>query len=159
MPIVKLESARNLTELAQRLYGLTARDTRIATAARALTAANPHLPDDLSTLPAGTPVVAPAVEGLTLTSGTQSAVPQDARLLELVRFAGEAVNQIVTAAASGRVPAQDSTRAAALQRFAAAQAALKVTPPEPKTVDREKHAARLRTLSGNVETLLKLHGG
>jgi hypothetical protein len=46
-----------------------------------------------------------------------------------------------------------------LQRFATAQAALKVTPPEPKAVEREKHAAQLKTFSDNVETFLKMHGG
>jgi hypothetical protein len=158
MPIVKLESARNLTELAQRLYGLTTGDRRIATAVRALAAANRHLPDDLSRLPPETPIIAPQVEGTRLASGTKSAVPQDVRLLELVRFAGEAVKELVAAAQSGQAPAQASTRAAALERFKAAQAALKLT-PEQKPGDREKHAARLKTFSDSVEAFLKMHGG
>lgn len=158
MPIVKLQSAKNLTDLAQRLYGLPAGDARIATAVRALTAASPHLPDDLSTLPPQTPIIAPAIAGLPLASGAQTAVPQEVELLELVSLTGEAVNAIVTAAAAGQAQAQDTTRAAMLQRFAAAQAALNIAPRQ-KTVSQQQFAARLKTFGDNVAAFLKTHGG
>ena len=159
MAIVKLGSAKNITELAQRLYGLDAQDTRLATAAKALAAANPTLPADLSTLPATTAVVMPAVGGLTPAPGAASAVPQDVDLLDLVRSVGDASARIVTTAESTSAPAPDTARAALLQPFAAAQPALKLVPAAAQEVDPNKLSAQLKVLSGSVEAFVKQHGG
>jgi hypothetical protein len=157
MPIFKLQSAKNLTELAQRLYGLTPQDTRLAAAVNALAAANPALPPDLSTLPPSTAVVVPAVSGLTPAPGAVSAAPHDVNFVSLVRFVADASKQIVAAAQSGSAPAQGSDRAKMLQRFAQAQQVLKVTAPQP--VDPTKLQAQLKVLTDNAEAFLKLHGG
>ena len=159
MPIVKLESARNLSELAQRLFGLTAQDTRLATAVKALAAANPSLPADLSTLPPATPIVVPAVSGLMPAPGAASAAPQDINVLNLVRYVADASKKIVAAVGSALPPAQDPARTALLQRLAAMQTALKVTPTAPQQVDPKKLQAQLQVLTDNVERFLKLHGG
>jgi cytochrome c556 len=158
MPIVQLQSTKSLTELAQRLYGLAPQDTRLAAAVNALAAANPTLPADLSKLPATTAVVVPAVNGLTLAPGAVSAAPQDVDLVSLVRYVGNASQQIVAAAQSGSPPPA-AGRAAMLQRFADTQLALKTTPTTPQPVDATKLQAQLKALTDNVNAFLKLHGG
>jgi hypothetical protein len=55
MAIVQLGSAKNITELVQRLYEFTATGPRVAMAVKALMAANPNLPADLSRLAPPTP--------------------------------------------------------------------------------------------------------
>src|SRR5262244_3897272 len=158
MAIVQLGSVKNITELAQRLYGLTASDTRVATAVKALTAANPNLPADLSSLPPPTLVVVPAVDGLA-PAPQASAVPQDINLLDLMRSVGNASAQIVTAAESASASAPDTTRAALLQPFAAALPALKLAPAVAQEVDPKKLSAQLKVLSGSVAGFVKQHGG
>src|SRR5215469_6661634 len=159
MPILKLQSANNLTELAQRLYGLSPQDTRVTAAVNALAAANPTLPADLSKLPPTTAVVVPAVSGLTLAPGAVSAAPQDVDFVNLVRFVGDASKRIVAAAQSGTPPAQGSGRAAMLQRFADAQQTLNVSPTTSQPVDPTKLQAQLKALTDNVDAFVKLHGG
>jgi hypothetical protein len=159
MPIVQRESARNLSELAQRLYGLGAQDTRIAAAVRALTAANPGLPGDLSAMLPTTPIVAPTVSGLAVAPQAAGAMPQDIDVLSLARYVAEASKKIMTAAQSGSPPAQDPTRDEMLQRLAEAQPALKLAPSIPQQVDPQKLANQLQMLTDNIAAFLKRHAG
>jgi hypothetical protein len=157
MPIVQRESARNLTELAQRLYGLGPQNRRLTAAVRALTAANPTLPADLSALPPAAPIVAPSAAGLS-PKGT-SAMPQDVDLLNLVRSVAKAGGEIVTAAQSGSPPAQDPARAEMLQRFVAAQSGLKLPASVPQQAAPQRLATQLQMLNDSIAAFLKRHGG
>jgi hypothetical protein len=157
MRVTKLPNAKNLPEVATRLYGLKSDDPRIAGAVRALAAANPRLARDVSAAPPDTPIVVPPVDGLSAAPQLSSAVPQDDHLLKLVGFVAEASKQMIAAIQPGAAPAKQNDRAVLLQRFNAAQAKLKVTPPaariDPKSLS--KHADEL---AAHVAAFLKVHG-
>jgi hypothetical protein len=159
MPIVQLQSARDLTELAQRLYGLDAHDPRVAQAVKVLAAANPALPRDLSALPPTAPIVAPMVSGLAMAPPAVSAMPQHLDLLSLVRYVAEASEKIVAAAQAEASPTQDTARAEMLERITAALPAFKPAPSAPQQLDPHKLTAQLQVLTDNAAAFLKHHGG
>jgi hypothetical protein len=159
MPIVQLQSARDLTELAQRLYRLDAHDPRVAQAVKVLAAANPALPPDLSALPPTAPIVAPTVSGLATPPQAASAMPQHLDLLGLVRYVAEASEKIVAAVQAQAPPPQDTARAEMLERIAAAQPAVKPAPSAPQQLDPHKLTAQLQVLTDNAAAFVKRHGG
>jgi hypothetical protein len=158
MPIVRRDSARSLTELAQRLYGLGPQDKRISEALKALTAANPGLPADLSTLPPATPIVVPALSRIAMASRAATAMPLDLDLLGIVRYVAEASKKIVAGAQTEAPPAKDAARAEMLQRFAAAQPTFKLGASIPQEADAQKLVSQLQVLTDNAEALVKRHG-
>jgi hypothetical protein len=160
MAIVMLQNAASSKDLARRIYGLAADDPRVATAAKALVDANPHLPADLHNLPPDTPVVIQPLEGLAPAENPLSAVPQNANLLKLAEHVGEAASRIVTPPRGGaKTPAPSDERAALLERFAAARALLKLKLPKASVVDQKVYATQVKALHGDVTAFLKLHKG
>jgi hypothetical protein len=154
MPIVNLQTAHSLTDLAQRLYGLGAQDARLANAMKVLAAANPGLPADLSTLAPTTPIVAPGFGDL-MPVHAASAIPHDVNLLSLANMIRSVGEQILKAAESGSAPVQDP-RIDALQKFA--EALMKGPSATPQTVDQTKLEAQFKVLSDNVAQFTKRHG-
>ncbi len=157
MPIIKLQNARDLKELAQRVFGLAPGDARLAEATKDLAAANPGLPPDLSKLPPSTPInVPPNAGGATPVAGAASARPQDVSLVDLAKLVGEFGKQVVATAASGPAPADDP-RVAVLQRFADSLA--KATPPALQAVDPKKLETQFELLAKDVATFAQRYGG
>lgn len=116
MQIARTQNEKSVADIVTRVYGLQANDARAAAAAKALLAANPQL-SNLSTLPAGTPVVVPPIAGV---SAQSSAVanPQSAAwmntLANLAASAQQASNALATGSAATPAPTPDPKTTAAL---------------------------------------------
>jgi hypothetical protein len=68
MQIARLQNEKSVADVVARVYGLQPGDPRMAAAEKALVLANPHLSDNFASLPAGTPVVVPAISGVNTVS-------------------------------------------------------------------------------------------
>ncbi|MFM0336833.1 hypothetical protein [Paraburkholderia fungorum] len=157
MLTVTLQGAKNLTRLAQRIYGLDAADPRVAAAVRAITTANPKLPAALDKAPAETTVMVPTVPGLAFAAGAIPAPGTD----DLVRMASQipqAIQQLVSAAQSKKPKQSDPTRVAMLKRFADAQSAMNINSVAVTKVDGTSKAGR-QALHENVTAFAKTHRG
>jgi hypothetical protein len=120
--IARLDSSASLADLAARVYGLPARDRRIAAAAQALAQANPHLGQNFAALPPNTPVVVPDLPGLAATipnpiGPTRAAVVSV--LENLQKTAELASNAQQSGSTTGPAPQPDPARGRALERLAA----------------------------------------
>ncbi len=117
MQIARLQNEKSIADIAARVYGLTPDDPRAAAAGKALMAANPHLSGNLAALPAGTPVIVPAVADL---NANVSAVtdPNQASWInvldKLVESAQQASNAQTTGLATTKPASADPQRTKAL---------------------------------------------
>jgi hypothetical protein len=117
MQIARLQNEKSVADIVTRVYSLKPGDPRAAAAGKALAAANPHLSGNLAALPAGTPVVVPAVPGL---NANVSAIvdPQQAAWInvldKLVESAQQASNAQTTGLATTPPKSPDSQRTKAL---------------------------------------------
>jgi hypothetical protein len=89
MQIVQLKNEKSISEIIARLYGLKPDDPRSAEAAKALAASNPHLNDDVSRLPAGTPIIVPAIPGLSASVSDNIDPGRAAAVGQMDAFIGE----------------------------------------------------------------------
>jgi hypothetical protein len=155
MPTVTLKNAKNLSELAQRIYGLDAADPHVAIAVKALQTANPNLHDkNLSHEPSDTPVIVPVVPGLAFAAGAIPA-PRVTDLVTAVSQIPQVVQQMVSEVQSKKQ--RDPTRATLLKRFDDAQAAMNVKPLAAAKVDAMSKAG-LKALKDNVRAFTDTHG-
>jgi len=131
MQIARLQNEKSVAEIVARIYGLKPGDSRATGAGKALLAANPHLSGNVAMLPAGTPLVVPAVPGL---SATSSAVvdPKRAAWMSLLDRVLDSAHQASNAQATG----------------------LATTPP--KTPDKQRNDA-LTLLRRDIAQFKKLH--
>jgi hypothetical protein len=131
MQIARLQNEKSVADIVTRVYSLKPGDPRVAAAAKALAAANPHLSGNLAALPAGTPVVVPAVAGL---KANVSAItdPQQAAWINVLEKLVESAQQASNAQTTG----------------------LAATPP--KTSD-PKRTKALTLLGGDIAQFKKLH--
>jgi hypothetical protein len=117
MQIARLQNEKSVADIVARVFSLKPGDPRMAAAAKALVAANPHLSGNLAALPAGTPVVVPAVPGL---NANVSAVidPRQAAWIDvldkLVESAHQASNAQTTGLAATPPKTPDAQRTKAL---------------------------------------------
>jgi hypothetical protein len=120
MQIARLQSEKSVADVVTRVYGLKPGDPRAAAAATALAAANPHLSADLAALPAGTPVIVPAIAGLNA-NGTAVTAPKQASWINvldrLVESAQQASNAQATGLATTKPKTPDAQRTKALTQF------------------------------------------
>jgi hypothetical protein len=118
MQIVSLSNETTVADLASRVYGLKAKDPRLAQASAALIASNPALKGDISKLPAGTPVVVPPIADLSV-STANSINPQREALLITLNQLGRSVKQASAAQLAGVTEglshSQTPARATAIQ--------------------------------------------
>jgi hypothetical protein len=117
MQIARLQGEKSVAEIVTRVYGLKADDPRAAAAGKALAAANPHLSGNLARLPAGTPVIVPAVAGLNANSAAVVDPKQAAWigiLDKLIESAQQASNAQATGLATSRPKTSDPQRTKAL---------------------------------------------
>ena len=100
MQIARLQNEKSVADIVTRLYGVKPDDPRVAAAGKALAAANPHLSGNLAALPAGTPVIVPAVAGL---SANVAAVtdPKQAAWINVLDKLVESAQQASNAQATG----------------------------------------------------------
>jgi hypothetical protein len=131
MQIARIQNEKSVAEIVTRVYGLKPDDSRAAAAGKALAAANPHLSGDLAALPAGTPIIVPAVAGL---NANVSAVtdPKQAAWINVLDKLVESAQQASNAQATG----------------------LATTPPKTSDVQRTK---ALTLLQGDIAQFKKLH--
>jgi hypothetical protein len=117
MQIARLQNEKSVAEIVNRIYDLKPGDSRGAAAAKTLLAANPHLSGNVAMLPAGTPVVVPAVPGLNAT-GSAVADPKRAAWMSLLdrvlNSAHQASNAQVTGLATTPPKTPDKQRSEAL---------------------------------------------
>jgi|HubBroStandDraft_1064217.scaffolds.fasta_scaffold390862_2 hypothetical protein len=117
MQIARLQSEKSVADVVARVYSLKPGDPRAAAAEKALLAANPHLSTNVAALPAGTPVVVPAVPGINAIS-TATVDPQRAAWIsmmeELVASAQQASNAQQTGVATTAPTTPSSQRTKAL---------------------------------------------
>jgi hypothetical protein len=117
MQIARLQNEKSIADIATRVYGLKPDDPRAAAAGKALMAANPHLSGNLAALPAGTPLIVPAVADL---NANVSAVtdPNQASWInvldKLVESAQQASNAQTTGLATTKPASPDPQRTKAL---------------------------------------------
>ena len=117
MQIARLQNEKSLADLATRVYGLKPDDSRATAAGKALMAANPHLSGNLASLPAGTPVIVPAVADLNASAAAASDPNQAswiAVLEKLVESAQQASNAQSTGLATSKPKSADPQRTKAL---------------------------------------------
>ena len=117
MQIARLQNEKSITELVTRVYGLKAGDPRAPAAEKALAATNPHLAANLAALPAGTPVVVPAVAGLIANTSAITDPKQAAWIAildKLVDSAEQASNAQTTGLATTAPKSPAASRTAAL---------------------------------------------
>lgn len=126
MQIARLQNEKSVAEIAFKLYDLKPGDSRAVAVQNALLAANPHLAGNLGTLPAGTPVIVPAIPGLSAT-GSSAADPKAAAWMSLLDRAIESAHQASNAQATGlattapKTPNPQRSKALALLRQDIAQ--------------------------------------
>jgi hypothetical protein len=117
MQIARLQNEKSIADLATRVYGLKPDDPRAAAAGKALVAANPHLSGNLTSLPAGTPVIVPAVADLNASAAAVTDPNQAswiAVLDKLVESAQQASNAQSTGLATTRPASPDPQRTKSL---------------------------------------------
>lgn len=132
MQIAQLQSSASLAEIATRVYQLKSDDTRVADAAKALAAANPHLTGRLSSLPAGTPVVVPDLPNVT-TNVADTVNPSRTALANVLDGLLKTAEQALVAQQSGSTSTPSAKPTAAQQRA-------------------------LRQLNADADAFLKTHG-
>jgi hypothetical protein len=131
MQIAQLQHEKSIAEIVTRVYGLKVGDPRVPAAGKALAAANPHLGGNLAALPAGTPVVVPAIEGI---AANASAItdPKQATWIAILDKLVDAAQQASNAQSTG------------------------LATTSPKSPDAERVAA-LTTLGNDIAQFKKLH--
>jgi hypothetical protein len=151
MQLTDLRGAKSVDELAQRIYALPAGDKRVAAAAKAIAAANPHLVGDFGKLSTLTPVIIPSASGVAAPPAAPSGVP-NSRLTDLT-------NQIAAAATRALGMLDGSTkdfgdRTAAIAQFRLARPADPKVQPVSKTA-RKLNAQQLKNLTKGIAVLQK----
>jgi hypothetical protein len=116
MQIARTQNEKSVADIVARVYNLKAGDPRAAAAAQTLLAANPQL-NNLTQLPAGTPVVVPPIAGVGV-ADSSIADPQRAAwmnvLNQLVTSAQQASNAQTTGVATTAPATADARRTLAL---------------------------------------------
>jgi phage tail protein X len=116
MQIARTQSEKTVADIAARIYNLKPGDAQLAAAEKALLAANPQLSNPAQ-LPAGTPVVVPAIAGTAAAASTVTN-PQNAAwsgvLDTLLATAQQASTAQVTGAATTAPATPDAQRTAAI---------------------------------------------
>jgi hypothetical protein len=108
MQIVSLSNETSLADLASRVYGLKAKDPRLAQASAALTTANPSLAGDIGKLAPGTPIVVPALASLSI-GAVNKIAPELQAVSSILNQLSKSVQQAAAAQAAG---VTDTTRTA-----------------------------------------------
>jgi hypothetical protein len=149
-----LQGEKTVADVIRKLYGPNITATQAGAAEKALLAINPHLAGDISSLPAGTPIVIPVDPSLALTPTGTTDHPHDL-LVSMLDGAVAAANQVASSTPTQPHPATLAPPAAT----ASGQAGKDRKRQSKAEKEQQKATAdALRTLAEDVSAFKKMHG-